>query len=206
MLVRRPSATPQTLRPDAPLGVTRAVSPDLLEARMRRFKNAYATPYQEDSAEGDDLENDVYSSSEDFHEDTRSSAYIRQARARGEKRVYFSDVTTSASEEDADVHLAIHALRKNISIQEEYDEDVSPYTREDEDGSYDRHSIASMSVYSRYSVLDADRSAALREGFVKRIEALYGTEDIPAVPEIPATLRVAAPGMGTRNASSPSRF
>lgn len=211
-LVRRPSTAPKTIRPDAPLGVTRAVSPDSLEARMQRYKNNYASLYQDDDAEVEEQQNDVYSSSEDFHEDTRNSAYIRQARARGEKRVYFSDQTTSASEEDFDVRMAVNALRQSNPDIEVDDDDHSRYTldvRDDDDGSYDRRSMASMSVYSRYSMLDADRSAELREGFVKRVEALYGKggwDDIPAVPEIPASLRVPGPKMFTRNASSPSRF
>ena len=71
-------------------------------------------------------------------------------------------------------------------------------------------SIASTSVYSRQSILDAEESAEFRDSFLRRVEAEYGLdiassnspprrqprwrvddgqEDIPAVPELPASLR-----------------
>lgn len=66
----------------------------------------------------------------------------------------------------------------------------------------DRRSVAGSSIYSRNSVLDAEKSARIRAGFVKRIAAMYGgsgeDEDLDAVPAVPAL----PPGTGSKNVMS----
>ena len=57
-----------------------------------------------------------------------------------------------------------------------------------------RGSIASMSVYSRYSVLEPERSAQVRDGFVRSVAALRQeweskNEVIPDVPSLPPDLK-----------------
>ncbi|KAL5514132.1 hypothetical protein ACEPAG_2893 [Sanghuangporus baumii] len=237
--------------------------------------------------------------------DRHSSAYIRQARARGEKRVYFDtkhysikdayyygdeiedegdgnngmdgvgfeygdgyprDVTTDGEVDDVDgdpvipninVHAEPDAKRDGLVYEDGFDEDTDErlrYSRQslrdefedadvdkltakdkdadglgDEESSTDRRSFAASSVYSQYSVLDADTSARFREGLVRRVAAMYSggrkdegrllREEIPEVPKVPNEFRNIAGGggvgggggaaagqLGLKVTSSPYRF
>ncbi|KAI5117698.1 hypothetical protein M0805_007767 [Coniferiporia weirii] len=149
---------------------------------------------------------DAMASSEEFV-DTRSSAYIREARARGEKRVYFAHVVAGDGPD----------VIPEVSVEGDGDDSGigvgvggNDVVDDDDDDMSDRRSLGSASVYSRYSVLDAERSAQVRDGFVRRVGALYDAdadlqrtatatrtrgrgrweeEEIPDVPALPAGLR-----------------
>ncbi|KLO12092.1 hypothetical protein SCHPADRAFT_998387 [Schizopora paradoxa] len=134
-----------------------------------------------------------------------------RARARGEKRVYFSDTTSAeddgdeaydgiVQETEVDVQDAsakrppLEPSHSSSGVDEFFDadegddDDRSLYTDGDE-----------LSMHSRYSFLDPDRSAAVRERFMKRVESFYnksfehgGVDEIPEVPAVPQSLRDAA--------------
>ncbi|KAH8113078.1 hypothetical protein DFH11DRAFT_1510840 [Phellopilus nigrolimitatus] len=190
--VRRGRESPFPARPILPPEDGRS-----LITRVARYKTLHVDQH----ADGEDAQR---SSDEVF--DTHTSAYIRDARARGEKRVYFTESTMV--EKDS---LANALLEAEDGAEED---DRSFYA--DEFDADNRRSVTDMSMYSRFSVLDADRSAQLRNGFVRRVEELYEADkarqgqenwdDIPDVPELPAALRDAAPGKGILKGSSPYKF
>ncbi|KAI0821715.1 hypothetical protein BC628DRAFT_1341179 [Trametes gibbosa] len=72
---------------------------------------------------------------------------------------------------------------------------VAGYERDtvylDEEGGGDRYSVWSDAA-SRHSFLDTERSAAIREKFVRRVEAMYGKDTVPPVPHLEAGLRSAS--------------
>lgn len=224
-----------------------------LNALTKRAPTAYKSitddPYEEAEA-----------SSDDGIVDTRSSAYIRAARARGEKRVYFASgvpMVASSSEwdvlpEELEDPMNAQAYGNDVrngyesaygygyeyesqdqrgeyntsygeqtstsmafsqpdirveNIEDEGDEIVggrrgkideddeeaqSHYSVEEGDINSRRGSIASASVYSRYSVLEPERSAEVRDGFVRSVAAMRREwEKVPDVPALPPDLREA---------------
>jgi len=152
-----------------------------------------------------------------------------QARARGEKRVYFSDVPSAEDDGDddddayegiiqdsemvpqnAEKRPPLEPSHSSSGVDEFFDvdggddDDRSLYTDADE-----------RSIYSRHSVLDPERSAVVRDRFMKRVESVYnksvtygGVDDIPEVPELPKSLRDAVPAdrRGILKSSSPNYF
>ncbi|KAI0643238.1 hypothetical protein C8Q79DRAFT_915750 [Trametes meyenii] len=75
---------------------------------------------------------------------------------------------------------------------------VAGYTEGDRDTLYldseeggDRYSVWSDAA-SRHSFLDNERSAAIRAKFVKRVEAMYGKDLVPPVPQLDPGLRSTA--------------
>ncbi|EJD00503.1 uncharacterized protein FOMMEDRAFT_159224 [Fomitiporia mediterranea MF3/22] len=229
--VRRGRESPFPTRPILPPQDSR----ELVE-RVERYKALYAAV----GADGADVPEDAFVDMDEFF-DKHSSAYIRAARARGEKRVYFDVVRRSYEASLRNSHTFYvngpHAiLPPEIAIEpaDDYDPrynndntDFDDATDErlrysttlsdaevaaaehlntletvvEEDSSSDSRSFAASSVYSRYSVLDEGKSAAVREGFVRRVAALYGQdkllrEEIPEVPKIPNEFRDAAPAAG----------
>lgn len=231
MLVRRASAILRSRSPrlDPVTGLINGQQSDVMDSRVARYKYTFVDSYAADDTgmENDNDRADAFSSSEEGGVDRHSSAYIRQARARGEKRVYFSDHTTSTSASEDDHAFAtddFEADRSQYGVDNNVNTVVDVNVNED---AYDQRSLASMSVYSRYSVLDAETSAEVREGFVRRVEAMVGGvetkpdmrgrgrgrwEDVPAVPELPASLRGAYGSVGSVSeqrrlkASSPFMF
>ena len=219
----------------------------------------------------DDPYEDAEASSDDGIVDTRSSAYIRAARARGEKRVYFASgvpvvvgeydegeadgdnageggrgkgelpssewdvlpaeledpiaeqngylyssgtqtpTSTSVSPSSFHPEIRIEGDDGNISIEVDDNADFRSHYPVDINGGLNesdpnidagesvedvsrRGSIASMSVYSRYSVLEPERSAQVRDGFVRSVAALRQeweskNEVIPDVPSLPPDLK-----------------
>ncbi|EJD00496.1 uncharacterized protein FOMMEDRAFT_159201 [Fomitiporia mediterranea MF3/22] len=229
--VRRGRESPFPTRPILPPQDSR----ELVE-RVERYKALYAAV----DADGADVPEDAFVGMDEFF-DKHSSAYIRAARARGEKRVYFDVVRRSYEASLRNSHTFYvngpHAiLPPEIAIEpaDDYDPrynnnstDFDDATDErlrysttlsdaevaaaehlntletvvEEDSSSDSRSFAASSVYSRYSVLDEGKSATVREGFVRRVAALYGQdkllrEEIPEVPKIPNEFRDAAPAAG----------
>jgi len=138
-----------------------------------------------------------------------------RARARGEKRVYFSDVTSPEDEEGdeddaydgiiqdpeddrrpcAARRPALEPSRSSSGVDEFFDADEG----DDDDRSF-YTDADEQSMYSRYSVVEPERNTSARERFMKRIESVYnnsvthgGVDDIPDVPELPKSLRDAVP-------------
>ncbi|KAG6861056.1 hypothetical protein C0995_004557 [Termitomyces sp. Mi166 len=71
---------------------------------------------------------------------------------------------------------------------EDNDEDEVPRKSMDDDGDTNSRWSGTMSIYSRASVLDPEKSEEARQRFIKRVEDLYedgGREKIPPVPKIP---------------------
>ena len=147
----------------------------------------------------------VYADAEfeyDGRDETRTSTYIRAARARGEKRVYFVSPPQSADTEGTfpDSAPLVEGDRIRIEmvpvVEEEEEQQVTfesaledtghlrprPAPAANDEG--DRRSMSTASVYSRYSVLDEESSAQTREGFIQRVHD-WEKEDYPEVPEIP---------------------
>ena len=164
---------------------------------------------------GGNMDGDEVGDYEDELLDPRSSAFILAARARGEKRVYFTDRLRARArgEEIGEEHIFDTGDDMNTNVNDMnvdivVDDDASRYPEDEENA--DSRSMTGMSVYSRYSIMDPDQSAEVREGFVRRVEEVYGVErggmkgggigrgrgrgrwgddDIPDVPELPASLR-----------------
>lgn len=218
MNVRRGKQSPFPTRPILPQQNSR----ELVE-RVEQNKIMYVngTPRQA-PGEGEWGENDdwrdaevedayVYADVEyeyDGRDETRTSTYIRAARARGEKRVYFVSPPQSADTDgtfldSSPLNDESHVRIEMAPVVEEEEEQVAPIPTH-EDASHlrprparassvegDRRSISTASVYSRYSVLDEEGSAQTREGFVKRVQE-WEKEDYPEVPQIPDEFRQAA--------------
>ena len=67
------------------------------------------------------------------------------------------------------------------------------YLDVDEEGGGDRSSVWS-DAHSRYSFLDGEKSAEIREKFVRRVEAMYGKEIVPPVPRLDQSVGSARSG------------
>ncbi|KAI0764160.1 hypothetical protein BD413DRAFT_194734 [Trametes elegans] len=60
-----------------------------------------------------------------------------------------------------------------------------------EEGAGERYSVWSDTA-SRHSLLDGERSAAIRAKFVRRVEAMYGKDTVPPVPQLDPGLKTAS--------------
>ncbi|KAG6899371.1 hypothetical protein C0993_010836 [Termitomyces sp. T159_Od127] len=81
---------------------------------------------------------------------------------------------------------SFEAIEKRITGRYEDDQDLE--YRDDGDGEIHSRWSGTMSIYSRASVLDPEKSEEARQRFIKRVEDLYGDggrEKIPPVPKIP---------------------
>lgn len=107
--------------------------------------------------------------------------------------------STEPPEPSPDVNAILAGFRKQRDAQRAVRDDrardtvagiVAGYERDTmyldaEDGGGDRSSVWS-DADSRYSFLDDEKSAAIRAKFVNRVEAMYGKELIPPVPQLPS--------------------
>ena len=75
----------------------------------------------------------------------------------------------------------------HLSAVRQGQERETVYLDVDEEGGGDRSSVWS-DAHSRYSFLDGEKSAEIREKFVRRVEAMYGKEIVPPVPKLGAAL------------------
>ncbi|KAI0665571.1 hypothetical protein C8Q78DRAFT_995428 [Trametes maxima] len=82
-----------------------------------------------------------------------------------------------------------HTLSAIVAGYSEGDRDT--LYLDSEEGGGDRYSVWSDAA-SRHSFLDNERSAAIRAKFVKRVEAMYGQDLVPPVPQLDPGLRSAA--------------
>ncbi|KAG6887716.1 hypothetical protein C0992_011003 [Termitomyces sp. T32_za158] len=87
---------------------------------------------------------------------------------------------------------------KDLEYQDEDDNYEAPRKSMEDDGDTNSRWSGTMSIYSRASVLDPEKSEEARQRFIKRVEDLYGDggrEKIPPVPKIPDAF-IDVPGRG----------
>jgi hypothetical protein len=73
---------------------------------------------------------------------------------------------------------------------------------DDEDPEPKRYSRFNESAYSLHSIMDDEKSGSARDRFVRRVQALYGSDgrenEVPPVPKLPVGYRVQGIGRGGR--------